>query len=170
MHTEESIRVEPLYLELDWVSGRLAGVKLRWSRPGDRDRRTTAWGVALGGWLRAHLSGRTGVCPDIPLDWGRVSPFTGLVLAELQARVPPGAWIGYGELAGRIGRPKAARAVGRAMAANPWPLMVPCHRVLGGSGRLTGFGSGLDIKLFLLKTEGVRFTPSGLALPARFGV
>jgi len=74
-------------------------------------------------------------------------------------KVPTGQTLTYGELAGRCERPKAARAIGRVMASNPWPLIVPCHRVLGASGKLTGFGPGLDMKAYLLEKEGAPFKP-----------
>jgi methylated-DNA-[protein]-cysteine S-methyltransferase len=62
----------------------------------------------------------------------------------------------YGELARAVGSPGAARAVGQAMARNPWPIIVPCHRVVGSSGHLTGFGGGLEMKRRLLKMEKTR--------------
>jgi len=68
--------------------------------------------------------------------------------------IPYGRTVGYGELARKIGRPKAARAVGAACGANPLPIVIPCHRVIGASGTLTGFGGGLDMKAQLLKLEG----------------
>jgi methylated-DNA-[protein]-cysteine S-methyltransferase len=68
--------------------------------------------------------------------------------------IPFGATTSYGELAGRIGRPKASRAVGAANGANPIPIVVPCHRVIGANGSLTGFGGGLDVKRTLLEIEG----------------
>ncbi len=68
-------------------------------------------------------------------------------------QVPYGATISYGELAQRIGRPGASRAVGAANHANPLPLVVPCHRVIGSDKSLTGFGGGLDTKLQLLAME-----------------
>jgi len=67
--------------------------------------------------------------------------------------IPYGETISYGELAGRIGRPKASRAVGAANGANPLPIVVPCHRVIGASGKLTGFGGGLPNKVILLDLE-----------------
>jgi methylated-DNA-[protein]-cysteine S-methyltransferase len=67
--------------------------------------------------------------------------------------IPPGTTIAYGELARRIGRPSASRAVGAANGANPLPIVVPCHRVIGASGALTGFAGGLDTKRFLLALE-----------------
>lgn len=68
--------------------------------------------------------------------------------------IPPGQTISYGELAKRIGNPKAVRAVGLANGANPISLVAPCHRVIGASGSLTGYGGGLTRKLWLLKHEG----------------
>ena len=68
-------------------------------------------------------------------------------------RIPCGETRGYGELAAQLGRPHAARAVGRANATNPLPLIVPCHRLIGANGALTGFGGGLDLKARLLAHE-----------------
>ncbi len=72
--------------------------------------------------------------------------------------IPFGATISYGELAHRIGQPSAARAVGAANGANPLPIVVPCHRVIGADRSLTGFGGGLETKRFLLAHE-ARLTP-----------
>jgi methylated-DNA-[protein]-cysteine S-methyltransferase len=69
--------------------------------------------------------------------------------------IPFGGTISYGELARRIGDPKAMRAVGAANGRNPIPIIVPCHRVIGADGSLTGFGGGLDRKRWLLAHEGV---------------
>lgn len=68
-------------------------------------------------------------------------------------RIPCGETRGYGELAAQLGRPHAARAVGRANATNPLPLIVPCHRLVGANGALTGYGGGLDLKAKLLAHE-----------------
>lgn len=67
--------------------------------------------------------------------------------------IPYGKTISYGELATRIGKPSAARAVGGANGCNPLPIVVPCHRVIGSDGRLVGYASGLPIKEFLLNLE-----------------
>jgi methylated-DNA-[protein]-cysteine S-methyltransferase len=69
-------------------------------------------------------------------------------------RVAYGRLATYGEIAKRIGRPTAARAVGRALGANPIPIVIPCHRVVGAGGSLTGYGGGLDRKALLLRLEG----------------
>jgi len=67
--------------------------------------------------------------------------------------IPYGRTISYGELAGRIGNPKASRAVGLANGSNPIPIVIPCHRVIGSNGKLTGYGGGLPIKEKLLALE-----------------
>lgn len=77
------------------------------------------------------------------------------MLREPATSVPYGTVVGHGELAGRVGRPGAAQAVGVAMASNPLPVVVPCHRVVGSDGGLGGFGGGLDTKRQLLALEGV---------------
>lgn len=80
------------------------------------------------------------------------SPFQLSVWQALTA-IPYGATTSYGELANRIGRPSASRAVGAANGANPIPIIVPCHRVIGASGALTGFGGGIETKRWLLAHE-----------------
>ncbi len=77
------------------------------------------------------------------------------VWAELR-KIPWGETISYGELARRIGAPTAARAVGAANGANPIPIVIPCHRVIGSTGQLTGFGGGLETKARLLALEGAQ--------------
>jgi methylated-DNA-[protein]-cysteine S-methyltransferase len=67
--------------------------------------------------------------------------------------IPYGETISYGELARRIGNPKASRAVGLANGANPIPIIIPCHRVIGSDGKLTGYGGGLPVKEKLLALE-----------------
>jgi len=68
--------------------------------------------------------------------------------------IPYGETRSYGQIARQVGSPGAARAVGQAMAANPVPIVVPCHRVIGSDGDLRGFGGGLDLKRRMLKLEG----------------
>lgn len=88
---------------------------------------------------------------DLSLELGG-TPFQQLVWAEL-LRIPYGETATYGELAERIGRPTAARAVGLANGRNPISIVVPCHRVIGSSGDLTGYGGGIDRKRQLLDWE-----------------
>ncbi|MDW4907948.1 methylated-DNA--[protein]-cysteine S-methyltransferase [Streptomyces sp. ADMS] len=92
---------------------------------------------------------------ELPLDWSLISGFHRQVLRELASGVPYGAVVGYGDLAGRVGQPGAAQAVGAAMGANPLPVVVPCHRVVESDGGLGGFGGGLETKRKLLALEGV---------------
>jgi methylated-DNA-[protein]-cysteine S-methyltransferase len=79
------------------------------------------------------------------------------VLNALQT-IPFGETRSYLEIARQVGRPKAVRAVGAANGRNPLPIVIPCHRVIGADGSLTGFGGGLETKLFLLELEGVKVT------------
>lgn len=90
---------------------------------------------------------------DLPLDV-RGTEFQQAVWTEI-ARIPYGATTTYGEIARRVQNPRAARAVGGAVGANPLPIIVPCHRVLGACGTLVGYGGGLEIKAALLRLEGV---------------
>ena len=83
------------------------------------------------------------------------SPFQLQVWSEVR-KVPFGATLSYGEIAARIGRPGAARAVGRANATNPVCLVVPCHRIVGSDGSLTGYGGGMATKAALLDLEAGR--------------
>ena len=89
---------------------------------------------------------------DLPLDL-RVAPFHEAVLHEL-ARVPYGRTETYGTLAAKVGRPRAARAVGTVMNRNPLPIVLPCHRIVGANGSLTGYAGGLHVKRALLELEG----------------
>lgn len=85
------------------------------------------------------------------------TPFQTLVWERLAASVPYGYSVSYGELAKRCDKPLAARAVGMANNRNPLPIFIPCHRVIGGNGRLVGYGGGLSIKKHLLALESVPF-------------
>jgi methylated-DNA-[protein]-cysteine S-methyltransferase len=90
---------------------------------------------------------------ELPVDLRLSREFGRAVLKEL-ARVPYGELTTYGTLAARAGRPRAARAVGTVMNRNPVPIVLPCHRVVGSTGALTGYGGGLDRKRTLLELEG----------------
>ena len=100
--------------------------------------------------LRAYFAG-TRTTFDLPLR-AAGTPFEQAVWEELR-RIPYGETTSYGELAARVGEPTAARAVGRANGRNPLPIIVPCHRVIGADGSLTGFGGGLECKRALLDLE-----------------
>lgn len=91
----------------------------------------------------------------IPIDWSLFRPFQREALQAV-FRIPYGETCTYHDIAVEIGRPKASRAVGRANATNPMPLVIPCHRVIGRDGKLRGYGGGegLKTKEWLLKMEG----------------
>ena len=88
---------------------------------------------------------------DLPLDL-RLKGFTRRVLEEV-SRIPYGETATYGEVARRVGSPRAARAVGGAVGANPIPIIIPCHRVIAAGGKLGGFGGGVALKKKLLIHE-----------------
>ena len=88
---------------------------------------------------------------DIPIEM-RGTPFQKKVWTALQS-IPYGSTVSYKELAEMIGSPKACRAVGSANNKNPISIIVPCHRVIGADGKLTGYGGGVDNKAYLLKLE-----------------
>ncbi|MBC7106950.1 MAG: methylated-DNA--[protein]-cysteine S-methyltransferase, partial [Firmicutes bacterium] len=103
--------------------------------------------------LREYFLGRKADFGWVPLDWRGYSPFTREVLAFTRG-IPWGATRSYGEVAALLGRPRAARAVGRALAANRTPVVVPCHRVVRGNGAPGGFTGGIGWKERLLEGEG----------------
>lgn len=103
--------------------------------------------------LTAYFAGRRQQF-DLPLRPSG-SPFQRAVWAAL-CEIPYGEVRSYRAIAERIGRPRAARAVGRANHLNPLPILIPCHRVIGASGALTGYGGGLAVKERLLGIEGYR--------------
>jgi O-6-methylguanine DNA methyltransferase len=108
---------------------------------------------AIAAWLNAYFARDWKACAaPVALDLVG-TPFERDVWNELM-RLPPGTTRTYGAIAASLGRRDAARAVGAAVGANPVSLLVPCHRVVGASGSLTGYGGGIDRKEWLLKHEG----------------
>src|SRR5436190_2390087 len=102
-------------------------------------------------WLAAYFDGSSADAAHIPLDL-RGAPFELRVWAALR-EIPAGATSTYGAIARDLGAPGASRAVGAANGANPVGIIVPCHRVIGSSGTLTGYGGGLERKQWLLNHE-----------------
>ncbi len=106
--------------------------------------------------IAALLAGEKRDLSAIRLDMDGLPPFNKLVYAAART-VPPGAILSYGEIANRLGDPGAARAVGQALGHNPFPIVVPCHRVLAAGGRIGGFSAsgGAGTKRRLLAVEAV---------------
>ncbi|MGA2151168.1 MAG: methylated-DNA--[protein]-cysteine S-methyltransferase [Geobacteraceae bacterium] len=105
--------------------------------------------------LKRYFAGER-ISFDLPVDRSGFTPFQSAVYEEV-ARIPYGMVRSYGEVAAQIGRNRAARGVGSAMARNPLPVIIPCHRVVGASGELTGYSApgGVMSKQWLLRMEGV---------------
>ena len=110
---------------------------------------TDAWRRELDEYF---ASGRTGF--ELPVDRRLIHGIASSVLKQT-SKIPYGEVSTYGAIAKKIGHPSAARAVGRALGSNPIPIVIPCHRVIGASGKLTGYAGGLDRKITLLELEGV---------------
>ena len=128
----------------------------RWVRgPAAGGRGASGWPSGPAARIIEYLSGRRRRF-SVPVDLSAVPPFHAKVL-RAAGRIPRGRTVTYGELAAAVGRPRGARAVGQAMARNPVPLVVPCHRVVG-SGGLGGYGGGLALKRRLLALEGAAIT------------
>jgi methylated-DNA-[protein]-cysteine S-methyltransferase len=142
---------KPLSVLVIWERGKAQGILIN---PGDDVVVDEVPGVEVRRFfteLRDYLAGKE-VDFSLPINWERLTPFARKVSQEL-LKTRCGEVISYAELARRAGNPKAARAVGRVMARNPFPLVVPCHRVIGANGSLTGFGGGLKLKARLLALE-----------------
>jgi methylated-DNA-[protein]-cysteine S-methyltransferase len=127
---------------------RLTGTRLDAADAPDTIRETIARIAAL-------LAGGTDDLRDVALDETGIDDFRRAVYAAARA-IGPGETATYGDIAKAIGRPDAARAVGAALGSNPFPIVVPCHRVIGSTGALTGFSApgGLATKRQMLRTEG----------------
>ncbi|MFB8142066.1 methylated-DNA--[protein]-cysteine S-methyltransferase [Streptomyces parvus] len=102
--------------------------------------------------LDAYLTGRLRSF-GLPLDLCLATPFSRETVSSLEAFVPYGSTATYGALARALARPRAARAVGTALGANPLCVVLPCHRIVGSTGTLTGYAGGVDAKKYLLALE-----------------
>ena len=135
----------------DGVLTNLSMLEHRHTPPPPADALTDdAWFKDVAAQLDAYFAGELTTF-DLEMDL-RGTAFQQRVWSQLCA-IPYGETISYGELAGRIGNPKASRAVGLANGSNPIPIVIPCHRVIGSNGKLTGYGGGLPIKEKLLALE-----------------
>lgn len=127
----------------------VARLKRAWGRPPMHNEQALA---AARRQLEEYMAGQRQAF-DLPLDLRGLTPFQLDVLQATRA-VPRGQTVSYKELARRVGRPAAVRAVGGVQAANPIPIIIPCHRIVGSNGSLTGYGGGIDMKIALLQLEG----------------
>ncbi len=121
--------------------------------------------------VKAHLKGTAQDFSNLPLHFIEASDFMLSVYRAAQ-QIHSGNIVTYGELAARIGKPNATRAVGSALGKNPIPLIVPCHRVVASSGKLGGYSApgGVETKAELLEIEGISLTkPQVIATPAQWG-
>jgi methylated-DNA-[protein]-cysteine S-methyltransferase len=117
----------------------------------DLNQQQRAWRKKLEAELEVYFTGRP-IIFTTPVDWTGYSEFRRKAL-QFTAAIPSGQVSSYGGVAMAIGSPGAARAIGGAMHANRTPIIVPCHRVVGSDGSLTGFGGGLAVKQELLALE-----------------
>lgn len=117
------------------------------------------------------LAGSRDDLTDIPLDLTGVQAFN-LRVYEIARAIAPGETSTYGQVARAMGEPGAARAVGKALGENPWPIVVPCHRVLAASGRMGGFSAegGANTKAQLLTLERARTSPVPTLFDLEFSV
>ncbi|MDH4209135.1 MAG: methylated-DNA--[protein]-cysteine S-methyltransferase, partial [Anaerolineae bacterium] len=114
--------------------------------------------------IQRYLGGQDVPLPTDLLDASRCPPFQWSVLMA-ERTIPRGFVTSYRRLATHVGHPQAYRAVGTALARNPFPLVIPCHRTVRGDGSLGGFGGGLPMKRALLEMEGVGFDALGRVRP-----
>ncbi len=137
---------------LDFVdgNGRLEGLLARRYPAGLRRSDSDPSGIA--GKIAAYFEGELGTIDGIGAR-PRGTPFQQTVWKALRT-IPRGSTLTYGELARRIGQPKAFQAVGQANGRNPVSIVVPCHRVIGAGGAMTGYGGGIERKVWLLRHEG----------------
>ena len=110
--------------------------------------------VGITNQLQEYFAGERQVF-DMQIDWSVMTPFQQAALKQVVA-IEYGRIVTYGDIAKTLGKPNASRAVGRANATNPMPIVIPCHRVLGSDGKLQGYGGpgGLETKAWLLRLEG----------------
>jgi methylated-DNA-[protein]-cysteine S-methyltransferase len=135
-----------------WTDGLLTRTDLS-AEPKAATAPLSPYGAALERIVTRYESLHADEWPEMPLDRHSLTTFSLKVLDTLRLHTPRGSFTTYGRLAARCGSPRAARAVGGVMARNPWPLLVPCHRVLAGNLGLGGFGPGIELKRTLLTLE-----------------
>lgn len=144
-----------LAVRLPGVDGAAALDSLRRRNPQLEPGCPPAWVAEAIASITAHLRGEPGDLSGIELDFAGIASFEASVYREAR-RIPAGTTVSYGELASSLGDRSLARAVGQALGRNPWPIVVPCHRVTAAHGGTGGFSApgGAGTKLQLLELEG----------------
>lgn len=152
---EEIITAPPLALSMHWKDGKLIELRTRWSEEVVESETLSDGAAALKAALVRYVTGESPDWPDLPYSLSNHSEFQQAAIKELQ-RIPSGTTKSYGQVAALLGKPKGAQAVGKAMGSNPFPVVYPCHRVIGADGKFTGFSAkdGLKMKMWLLRHEG----------------
>ena len=151
----EIITVLPLQLKLNWQNNQLRSINVSISYQRKQQLNLSDLARELADRLEHYVCGKLISWPELPLDWNQVPCFSRQVLAYIHSELSWGQWLSYSHLAKLCNRPLSARAIGMVMSRNPWPLIVPCHRVLGKGKQLGGFSSGLEVKKLLLNFEGI---------------
>jgi methylated-DNA-[protein]-cysteine S-methyltransferase len=158
----------PFLCALDYAGFEERMLKLLWRRYGQVTLNEAADDYGFGDRIRTYFDGDYAAIDAIPVSSGGTA-FQEQVWGALRT-IPAGTALSYGALAERLGRPRAARAVGAANALNPISIVVPCHRLIGADACLTGYAGGLERKRWLLEHEHfvpvdtTQKRPSGIAL------
>jgi len=151
----EQIVAAPLSLALDWKNGKLTEIHLGWAEGVEESAQLSKHAAAVKEALLHYVSGEDPIWPDLPYDFSQLTDFHRKALDALRT-IPRGTITTYGSLAMQVGSPQGAQAIGKAMGTNPFPLLYPCHRVVGKGGAMVGFSAsgGVELKEFLLELEG----------------
>ncbi len=120
----DKLTAGPLALIMFWKGGLVRGIRLNFAKDGDKPEINSEQGRQMQAGLERMVSGKPALWPDLPLDFNSVSEFSRKVIKAM-LDIEHGHFLTYGEVAEAIGSPKASRAVGRAVGANPWPVYVP---------------------------------------------
>lgn len=161
MKIDKKIRFGRISIQFDGTSGKITGISLHQDSEFPEPQLPEKV-KKLAEDLNSGFAGEKIKITSDDLDLSIMRPFQRKILLCLYHNVPAGKVITYRKLAELAGHPGASRAVGTAMSGNPFPLLLPCHRVIPSSGYPGRFGSGTDMKIEMLKAEGVTFTPEGM--------
>ena len=134
-----------------YFDSQAGAMEQRFPRDSRKPGRGNTWLSRAAASTCCYFAGDLDYAPEIPLDI-QGTPTQLAVWKALQA-IPPAETRSYQQVANKIGKPRASRAIGAAVGRNPVSLLIPCHRVIGSSGKLTGYAGGLEVKRFLLEHE-----------------